>query len=140
IEDPGKGQRHDGRDTEMAKRLGCLFARGAKAKIAPGDENIAGPCVRREIRPHRFQAMRRDLGDAATHIFSGGELIGVDIVPDQKDASAHRSFSRKGRGSVIRPVIAEAATVSGDPSHTLELAAPMRPWKLRAVEEMQVTS
>ncbi len=40
----------------------------------------------------------------------------------------------------MRPVTAEAATVSGEASHTFEEAAPMRPLKLRAVEEMQVTS
>jgi hypothetical protein len=63
--------------------------------------------------------------------------------PKQRRPSAHaappavlQELARIGDA----PAIAEAATVSGEPSQTFEDAAPIRPLKLRAVEEMQVTS
>jgi hypothetical protein len=47
---------------------------------------------------------------------------------------------RNSRGSVIRPVNADAATVAGDPMYTLELGSPMRPLKLRVVDVMHTSS
>src|SRR6188472_2350945 len=38
------------------------------------------------------------------------------------------------------PVIADAATVAGDPMYTLELGSPMRPLKLRVVAVMHTSS
>ena len=46
---------------------------------------------------------------------------------------------RNSRGSVITPVIADAATVAGDPMKMRALGSPMRPLKLRVVAVMQVS-
>jgi hypothetical protein len=52
-------------------------------------------------------------------ILGGDDLIGVDVVPDDVDLAVNGfhlclSAYMNSLGSVILPVMAEAATVSGD--------------------------
>src|SRR5919198_2458401 len=115
----------------MLERFRRLLARGASAKVAAGDEHIALFHRSGERRLDRFHAMPRDLVDAVLHVAPGRDDIGVDVVAE--DPGSHCSMLR---GSVMRPVTADAATVYGDAKYTCADAAPMRPLKFRAVVEM----
>src|SRR5512139_1252611 len=77
---------------------------------------------------------------------AGHDQIGADVVAEvPHPAGAHEALrwcvahaqpSRYLRGSEILPSIADAVTVAGEARHTSAFALPMRPWKLRLLDEM----
>ena len=122
---PVVGRRNHRRHTQVHQGGSGLFTRGADTEIAPGDDHIAALHAASELWPHALQAVRRNALDAELHVGAGRQHIGVDVGAKSPDPVplrfAHRpahgltpAVSRtaaKARGSLMRPVMAEAATV-----------------------------
>src|SRR2546423_459487 len=121
----------EGGDTEMLERFRRLLARRTGAEVAAGDDDIAFAHARGEGRIQRLQAVAGDLVDAVLHVAARRDGVRVDIVAQHP--GLHCSIPR---GSVMRPVTADAATVYGEARYTCADAAPMRPLKFRAVVEI----
>ena len=140
IEDAAIGARQHGGDAEMLERLGGLLARGADAKALAGDHHVARLHRAREIRIDGFQAMRGDGRDRMLHIDAGREHVGVDAVAVDEGAAELRALmtasraDRKCGRARRRPPPCRAIR-----DRCWRSRVPMRPLKLRAIEEMQVT-
>src|SRR5215813_7096087 len=74
---------------------------------------------------------------ASPRAASGGVAdVGVEVRQCPLGWGAAHA-SRYLRGSAILPSIADAVTVAGDARQISACALPMRPWKLRLLDEMQ---
>src|ERR1043165_9927648 len=116
---------------KVLERGGRLLARGAGAEVAAADHDIARLHAARELGEHGLEAVHCDLVDAELHVAPRRDHVGVDVVAQHPGPHCSNS-----RGSQIRPATAVAATVYGEARYTWDEAAPMRPWKLRAVLEI----
>ena len=80
-------------------------------KLGPAS-HVALAHAAHEVRPHGFQAVACQHLDAVFHRVAGGQHVGVDVGTELPDpvqrCAAHASTSR---GSAIRPLRADAATV-----------------------------
>src|SRR5438105_12450200 len=63
IEKAGERRRDQCGDAEVLERFGCLLSRGARAEVAPGDDNVAFAHSRGESGIEGFHAMARDFAD-----------------------------------------------------------------------------
>src|SRR5690606_19194882 len=145
---------------EVEQRPRRVLARGAAAEVAAGDQDLrvgvllavereAG--VRRSVRQAApvvervpAEALALGRGEEAR----GDDLVGVDVafaqdhgardeVGERLHHAASRcsaAFFRNSRGSVISPVTAHTAAVSGEAS-TVRAPLPWRPSKLRLLVE-----
>src|SRR6185295_15548167 len=118
---------------QMPERAGGLLARRAYAEVRAGHDHVAGLHLRREFGAHGFQAVTRNSIDAVFHRVARCQLVGVDL--GGQPPRPHDSISR---ASPIVPRTADAATVYGEARYTRALGEPMRPLKLRAVDEITV--
>src|SRR6266404_2433380 len=106
VEKARVGLGNERRDTQLFERLGRLLARGTGAEVAPGDHDVPLLYRRSERRVHRFHAVPRDLVDVVFHVAARRDGVRVDVVAEHP--GSHCSIPR---GSVMRPVTADAATV-----------------------------
>ena len=97
---------------QMPQRAGGLFTRGAHAKVLSADDDIAGFHLGRKARLHGLEAVFCDLFDAKFHVNARRKHVGVEVVTEHPGLAAHDINSR---GSAMRPVTADAATVYGEP-------------------------
>src|SRR5262249_10544905 len=131
VEEAGERLGDQRRHAEVLERGGRLLARGAGAEGAAADHDVARLHAARGLGQHGLEAVHRDLVDSEFHVAPRRDHVGVDVVA--QDPGPHCSSSR---GSQMRPATAVAATVYGEARYTWDDAAPMRPWKLRAVLEI----
>src|SRR5208283_444837 len=136
----------DGAKTEIEERPGSMLARGSAAEITASHQNLRAARLRpvqNEIRIRRAvfavapigkqmlaQALLGGRGEEAR----GNDLVGVDIAGGDDHGfganALHGLHYISSRGSVILPLTAQAAAVSGLTSR-VRAPTPWRPSKLR---------
>src|SRR5689334_12136133 len=87
--------------------------------------------------------LRRVRGVLARHVFGRAMQIGIDFFTkhmrtafDRGHHAASRCSDANSRGSVMRPVNADAATVAADAIQISDVGLPSRPLKLRLALEI----
>src|SRR6185436_19227043 len=145
--DVGDRSAHDGANPEVEQRPRRVLARRAAAEVVAADEHARAAIlglVQNEVRklaavlsvaPVVEQILAETLFRRGREKARRNDLVGVDVVVRQHDSSRANVFDRfhrqptRSRGSVIAPLTAAAAAVSGLAS-TVRAPVPWRPSKL----------
>src|SRR5579883_1540467 len=126
IKNAGKRYSNDCCQTARLQGYRRVFARGAAAEIAPGHQYITRRDTTSKIRPVFAETAFCQFRAVSGHIIAArNNLIGIDVISQAPD-SCHRDTpflsgvycvhpTKCWRGSVMTPVIAEAAIVAGLP-------------------------
>src|ERR1700716_4284 len=153
--DIGEASRHDDADIIGQHSPYRSLARGARAEIVTGDQNAGLPelrLVEHEIGvlaavvppPRAHEQQRLVVRLELAHRLHRRDLVGVDVVLDQRDGDAGVMCERlhqaspggRCRTSVMRPARAVAAAVAGL-TRCVRTFGPCRCSKLRLVVETQ---